>query len=92
MKMVGECMFIWVNKVGYLIGVIIVYVLVKGKIWMIVIKECVWIKVIVCDGCLFIVIISKGIFMGGGKCVIYKGYIIIYEDEEIKYWMYNFFV
>ncbi len=85
----GECTFIWANKAGHPIGVIMAYVYKDGKIWLTSAKQRVRVPAIRRDGRSSIVITSKGTAMGGGKTVTLKGHTIIHDDNpEVKAWYY----
>lgn len=85
----GECTFIWANKAGHPIGVIMAYVYKDGKIWLTSARQRVRVPAIRRDGRSSIVITSKGTSMGGGKTITLKGHTIIHDDNpEVKAWYY----
>ena len=85
----GECTFIWANKAGHPIGVIMAYVYKDGKIWLTSAKQRVRVPAIRRDGRSSIVVTSKGTTMGGGKTITLKGHTIIHDDNpEVKAWYY----
>ena len=85
----GECTFIWANKAGHPIGVIMAYVYKDGKIWMTSARQRVRVPAIRRDGRSSVVVTSKGTAMGGGKTITLKGHTIIHDDNpEVKAWYY----
>lgn len=87
-----ECTFSWVNVVGELFGVVMVYLFKDGKIWMIVVECCKCIMVICCNSRASVCVMFIGMVFGGGKMVSYKGICVVYDDREIKDWFYLEFV
>lgn len=84
-----ECTFIWANKAGHPIGVIMAYVPKDGKIWMTAARHRARIPAIRRDGRSSVVITSVGTPMGGGKTLTYKGTTVIHDDNpDVKAWFY----
>jgi general stress protein 26 len=83
-----ECTFIWTNKAGHGVGVIMNYVFHDGKIWLTATSQRARIKALRRDPRASIVISSTGTDMGAGKQATYKGEVIIHDDQETKDWFY----
>lgn len=84
-----ECTFIWANKEGHPIGVIMAYVPKDGKIWLTAARHRARVPAIRRDARSSVVITSVGTRMGGGKTITYKGTTIVHDDNpEVKAWFY----
>jgi general stress protein 26 len=83
-----ECNFIWTNKDGHGLGVIMNYVYHNGSIWVTATKQRARVKALKRDPRASIVISSLGTDMGAGKTATYKGRAVIHEDQETKDWFY----
>ena len=88
-KLQKECTFMWANKEGHPIGVIMSYLEFEGKLWLTATKQRARVSAIKRDGKSSICVTSVGTEMGGGKTVTYKGLCVIHEDnQELKDWFY----
>ena len=83
-----ECNFIWTNKDGHGIGVIMNYVAKDGAIWLTATSQRARIKALRRDPRASVVISSMGTDMGAGKTVTYKGRVVLHEDQATKDWFY----
>lgn len=83
-----ECNFIWTNKAGHGIGVIMNYVARNGSIWVTATSQRARVKALRRDPRASVVISSMGTDMGPGKTVTYKGRVIIHDDQETRDWFY----
>ena len=83
-----ECNFIWTNKEGHGLGVIVNYVARDGSIWLTATSQRARIKALRRDPRASVVISSMGTDMGPGKQITYKGKVIIHEDQATKDWFY----
>ncbi len=83
-----EANFIWANKEGHPIGVIMNYIYHDGKIWLTATSQRARIKAIKRDPRVSVVVSSMGTDMGAGKTITYKGTVIIHEDQATKDWFY----
>ena len=79
-----ECNFIWTNKEGHGIGVIMNYVARDGSIWLTATRQRARIKALQRDPRASVVISSMGTDMGAGKQVTYKGRVKLHEDQATK--------
>lgn len=83
-----ECSFIWTNKAGHGIGVVMNYVARDGSIWLTATSQRARIKALRRDPRASVVISSMGTDMGPGKQVTYKGTVVIHDDQATKDWFY----
>lgn len=83
-----ECNFIWTNKDGHGLGVIMNYVARNGSIWLTATSQRPRIKALRRDPRASVVISSMGTDMGPGKQLTYKGDVILHEDQATKDWFY----
>ncbi|GHD09049.1 hypothetical protein GCM10007052_06800 [Halioglobus japonicus] len=83
-----ECNFIWTNKEGHGMGVIMNYVARDGSIWLTATKQRPRIKALQRDPRASVVITSMGTDMGPGKQITYKGRVVLHEDQATKDWFY----
>jgi general stress protein 26 len=83
-----ECNFIWTNKDGHGLGVIMNYVARDGSIWLTATSQRARIKALRRDPRASVVISSMGTDMGAGKQITYKGRVVIHEDQATKDWFY----
>jgi general stress protein 26 len=87
-----ECTFIWTNKEGEPVGVIMSYVHTDdGHIWLTGAEQRARFPAIRRDPRTCIVVTSAGTEMGTGKTVTYKGKSVIRDkaDRAIKDWYYE---
>jgi general stress protein 26 len=83
-----ECNFIWTNKDGHGLGVIMNFVAKDGRIWLTATSQRARIKALRRDPRASVVISSTGTDMGPGKQLTYKGRVVLHEDQETKDWFY----
>jgi hypothetical protein len=83
-----ECKFIWTNKDGHGLGVIMNYVAKDGCIWLTATSQRARMKALKRDPRASVVISSMGTDMGPGKQITYKGSVILHEDQATKDWFY----
>lgn len=88
-----ECTFMWTNKAGEPIGVIMSYLDHDGKIWLTASEQRARIPAVKRDPRSCVCITSAGTDMGPGKTVTYKGNTVIHDkdDRKIKDWFYRAF-
>jgi hypothetical protein len=89
-----ECTFIWTNKQGEPVGVIMTYLAARGKIWMLVTEARLRVAAVRRDPRTCVVVSSAGTSWGTGKTVTYKGTTVVhpYDDPELKEWVYRDYV
>ena len=83
-----ECVFMWANKDGHPIGVVMNYLYHDGRIWLTATSQRARIKAIQRDPRVSVTVSSQGTDMGPGKTVTYKGTVKIHEDQATKDWFY----
>lgn len=83
-----ECNFIWTNREGHGLGVIMNYVAKDGSIWLTATSQRPRIKALQRDPRASVVISSMGTDMGPGKQITYKGRVVLHEDQATKDWFY----
>ena len=83
-----ECNFVWTNKDGHGLGVIMNYVARNGSIWLMATSQRARIKALKRDPRASVVISSMGTDMGPGKQLTYKGRVTLHEDQQTKDWFY----
>jgi len=83
-----ECNFIWTNKAGHGLGVIMNYVAKDGSIWVTATSQRPRVKALRRDPRASVVISSMGTDMGPGKTITYKGTVKIHDDQATKDWFY----
>jgi general stress protein 26 len=83
-----ECNFVWTNKEGHGMGVIMNYVAKDGSVWLTATRQRARIKALQRDPRATVVISSLGTDMGPGKQITYKGRVVLHEDQATKDWFY----
>jgi hypothetical protein len=84
----NECTFIWSNKEGWPVGVIMSYVWREGCFWLTSAAHRVRVPAVRRDPRVSIVVTSTGSPMPRNKTVTYKGTCEVLDDEATKAWFY----
>ncbi len=84
----NECTFIWSNKEGWPVGVIMSYVYRDGKFWLTASSQRARISAVRRDPRVCIVVTSTGSKIARNKTVTYKGTCTVRDDQETKDWFY----
>lgn len=84
----NECTFIWSNKEGWPVGVIMSYIFRNGRFWLTASSQRARMSAIKRDPRVCIVVTSTGSSMQRNKTVTYKGECILHDDAETKGWFY----
>jgi general stress protein 26 len=84
----NECTFIWSNKEGWPVGVIMSYVFRDGKFWLTASGQRKRIAAVRRDPRVSIVVTSTGSPLPRNKTVTYKGMCTVRDDQETKDWFY----
>lgn len=84
----NECTFIWSNKEGWPVGVIMSYVHRDGKIWLTASEQRARISAVRRDPRVCVVVTSTGSTMERNKTVTYKGMCTVHDDQQTKDWFY----
>ena len=83
-----ECTFIWSNKEGWPVGVIMSYVFREGKFWLTASSQRARIAAVRRDPRVCVVVTSTGSKMPRNAAVTYKGTCRLLDDAETKAWFY----
>lgn len=84
----NECTFIWANKEGWPVGVIMSYVYRKGRFWLTASSQRARIAAVKRDPRVCVVVTSTGSKMARNKTVTYKGTCTLHDDDATKAWFY----
>ena len=84
----NECTFIWSNKEGWPVGVIMSYVWRKGSFWLTASSQRARIAAVRRDPRVCIVITSTGSPIERNKAITWKGTCALHDDQETKDWFY----
>ena len=84
----NECTFIWANKEGWPVGVIMSYVWRKGRFWLTASSQRARISAVRRDPRVCIVVTSTGSPLPRNKAITWKGTCTIHDDRETKDWFY----
>jgi len=84
----NECTFIWSNKEGWPVGVIMSFVWREGRFWLTASGQRARIAAVRRDPRVCIVVTSTGSEMPRNKTVTYKGTCTVHDDQETKDWFY----
>ncbi len=84
----NECTFIWSNKQGWPVGVIMSYVYRDGRFWLTATSQRARISAVRRDPRVCIVVTSTGSKMARNKTVTYKGMCTVRDDQATKDWFY----
>ncbi len=84
----NECTFIWSNKEGWPVGVIMSYVWVDGKFWLTASGQRARISAVRRDPRVCIVVTSTGSPIARNKAITWKGTCTVRDDRETKDWFY----
>lgn len=83
-----ECTFMWTNRAGEPVGVIMNYVHRDGSFWLTATRRRARIPAIERDPRVAVAISSRGTDIGISQSVTYKGVAVVHEDEATKAWFY----
>jgi nitroimidazol reductase NimA-like FMN-containing flavoprotein (pyridoxamine 5'-phosphate oxidase superfamily) len=84
----NECTFIWSNKEGWPVGVIMSYVYADGKFWLTASSQRARISAVRRDPRVCVVVTSTGSSMVRNRTVTYKGTCRLLDDQATKDWFY----
>ena len=84
----NECTFIWANKEGWPVGVIMSYVWRRGRFWLTASAQRARIHAVRRDPRVCIVVTSTGSPLARNKAITWKGLCTIHDDRETKDWFY----
>jgi hypothetical protein len=84
----NECTFIWSNKEGWPVGVIMSYIWRDGSFWLTASGQRARIAAVRRDPRVSIVVTSTGSPLPRNKTVTWKGMCTILDDDDTKRWFY----
>ncbi|MCY4518654.1 MAG: pyridoxamine 5'-phosphate oxidase family protein [Acidimicrobiaceae bacterium] len=84
----NECTFIWANREGWPVGVIMSYVWRDGRFWLTASSQRARISAVRRDPRVCIVVTSTGSPMPRNKAITWKGTCTVRDDAETKAWFY----
>jgi hypothetical protein len=84
----NECTFIWSNKEGWPVGVIMSYVWRKGSFWLTASGQRARVSAIRRDPRVCVVVTSTGSPLPRNKTVTWKGTCTVHDDHATKDWFY----
>jgi general stress protein 26 len=84
----NECTFIWSNKEGWPVGVIMSYIWRKGSFWLTASGQRARVSAVRRDPRVCIVVTSTGSPLPKNKTVTYKGTCTLHDDQATKDWFY----
>jgi nitroimidazol reductase NimA-like FMN-containing flavoprotein (pyridoxamine 5'-phosphate oxidase superfamily) len=85
----NECTFIWSNREGWPIGVIMSYVWRRDAFWLTASAQRARIAAVRRDPRVCVVVTSTGSPLPRNKAVTWKGTCTVHEDGETKEWFYG---
>jgi general stress protein 26 len=90
----NECTFIWSNKEGWPVGVIMSYVHREGKFWLTASGQRARVSAVRRDPRVCVVVTSTGSPMPKNKAITWKGTAVVHEaqapeNEALKDWFYT---
>jgi nitroimidazol reductase NimA-like FMN-containing flavoprotein (pyridoxamine 5'-phosphate oxidase superfamily) len=88
LQLQNECTFIWSNKEGWPVGVIMSYVYRDGSFWLTASSQRARISAVRRDPRVCVVVTSTGSKMSRNRTVTYKGTCTVRDDQETKDWFY----
>ena len=84
----NECTFIWANREGWPVGVIMSYVWRDGRFWLTASSQRARISAVRRDPRVCVVVTSTGSPMPRNKAITWKGTCTVHDDAETKAWYY----
>jgi len=84
----NECTFIWSNKEGWPVGVIMSYVWRHGAFWLTASGQRSRVAAVRRDPRVCVVVTSTGSPLPRNKAVTWKGTCTIHDDRDVKDWFY----
>ena len=84
----NECTFIWSNKEGWPVGVIMSYVWRHGRFWLTASGQRARVAAVRRDPRVCVVVTSTGSPLPRNKAITWKGTCTVHDSREIKDWFY----
>ena len=83
-----ECTFMWTNRAGEPVGVIMNFVVRDGRFWITCTRRRKRVPAVVARPRVALAITSRGTDIGISQTVTYKGTATVRDDDETKAWFY----
>lgn len=83
-----ECVFMWSNKEGWPVGVVMSYVWRNGRFWLTASSQRLRVPAVRRDPRVSIAVSSVGTSIPDAQSLTYKGICTVHDDPEIKAWFY----
>jgi hypothetical protein len=83
-----ECTFIWANREGWPVGVIMSYIWRHGRFWLTASSQRARISAVRRDPRVCVVVTSTGSPLPRNKAITWKGTCTVHESREVKDWFY----
>lgn len=89
----NECVFMWTTKSGEPVGVVMCYLVHRGRFWLCLTEQRARVAAVRRDPRSCVCISSAGTDMGRGKAITYKGKARVHAHDapEIKGWFFEAF-
>ena len=84
----NECTFIWSNKEGWPVGVIMSYVWREGRFWLTASGQRARVAAVRRDPRVCVVVTSTGSPLPRNKAITWKGTCTVHDSREVKDWFY----
>ena len=84
----NECVFIWANREGWPVGVVMSYVFRDGSFWLTASSQRLRVAAVRRDPRVAIAVSSKGTSIRAAQSLTYKGRCTIHDDAATKAWFY----
>jgi len=84
----NECTFVWSNKEGWPVGVIMSYVWRRGSFWLTASSQRARVAAVRRDPRVSVVVTSTGSPMPRNKTVTWKGRCTLHDSRDVKDWFY----
>lgn len=88
LRVQNECTFMWSNKEGWPVGVIMSFVFRDGRFWLTAVRPRKRITAVERDPRVAVCVTGTGSSMGRNRTVTYKGTCTVHDDAETKAWFY----
>ena len=85
----NECTFIWSNKEGWPVGVIMSYVWRRGRFWLTASGQRARVAAVRRDPRVCVVVTSTGSPLPRNKAITWKGTCTVHDSREVKDWFYG---
>ncbi|MGD9753709.1 MAG: pyridoxamine 5'-phosphate oxidase family protein, partial [Acidimicrobiia bacterium] len=84
----NECTFIWANREGWPVGVIMSYVWRRGRFWLTASSQRARVSAVRRDPRVCVVVTSTGSPLPANKAITWKGRCTVHDDAGTKAWFY----